>query len=139
MFIFNFSIIILCILRRQILLGVLPTVTTASSRLPTSLNELLSQEERTDKINRWGTIRSMTKEQATSALSPEELETYNNYFAEVREGILKMQELAKLVMIDVEKADGIAPKTKGQRKRDKWARVQKRMAANAAAAIKSPS
>ena len=53
--------------------------------------------------------------------------------------VLKMQELAKLIMIDVEKADGIAPKTKGQRKRDKWARVQKRMAANAAAAIKSPS
>lgn len=81
----------------------------------------------------------MTKEQATSTLTPEELETYNNYFTEVREGVLKMQELAKLIMIDVEKADGIAPKTKGQRKRDKWARVQKRMAANAAAAIKSPS
>ena len=78
----------------------------------------------------------MTKEQAASALSPEELETYNNYFAEVREGVLKMQELAKLVMQDIDKTKEIAPKSKSQRKRDKWARVQARAAANAAAYVK---
>ena len=83
----------------------------------------------------------MTREEASSSgvLSPEELETYNNYFAEVREGVLRMQELARLVMQDVDKAKGIAPKTKGQRKRDKWARVQARAAGNAAAALKTPS
>jgi hypothetical protein len=80
----------------------------------------------------------MTKEQAASALSPEELETYNNYFAEVREGVLKMQELAKLVMQDIDKTKEIAPKSKSQRKRDKWARVQARAAGNAAAALKTP-
>ena len=60
----------------------------------------------------------MTKEEAAANLSGEELETYNNYYAEVRDGVLKMQELAQLMIKDVEKADGIEPKTKGQRKRD---------------------
>lgn len=75
----------------------------------------------------------MTKEEAESNLSAEDLETYNNYYAEVRDGVLKMQELAKLMMEDVDKTKGMEPKTKGQRKRDKWARVQARAAANAAA------
>jgi hypothetical protein len=120
--------------------GTLPAaiVTSSPRSTTTSLNELLSPEERTDKINRWGEIRSMTKEEAASALSPEDLETYNNYFAEVREGVLKMQELARLVMQDVDKTKGIAPKSKSQRKRDKWARVQSRAAGNAAAALKTP-
>ena len=81
----------------------------------------------------------MTKEQASTSLSPEDMETYNNYYAEVRDGVLKMQELVGLIMQSVDKTKGIAPKTKGQRKRDKFARVQARAAGNAAAALKSPS
>lgn len=113
-------------------LGVLPTTTT--SRRTTALNEFLTPEERADKIQRWGEIRAMTKEEAEANLSGEDLETYNNYYAEVREGVLKMQELAQLMMKDVDKAKGQEPKTKGQRKRDMWAKVQARAAANAAAA-----
>ncbi|KAL9189262.1 hypothetical protein ACHAXT_011752 [Thalassiosira profunda] len=75
----------------------------------------------------------MTKEEAAANLAGEELETYNNYYTEVREGVLKMQELAQLMMADVDKTKGMEPKTKGQRKRDKWAKVQARAAANAAA------
>ena len=74
----------------------------------------------------------MTKEEASANLSGEELETYNNYYTEVRDGVLQMQELAQLMMKDVLKADGIQPKTKGQRKRDKWAKVQAREAARVA-------
>jgi len=76
----------------------------------------------------------MTKEEAASNLSGEELETYNNYYTEVRDGVLKMQELAQIMMADVDKGKGVEPKTKNQRKRDKWAKVQARAAANAAAA-----
>ncbi|KAL3815716.1 hypothetical protein ACHAXA_004918 [Cyclostephanos tholiformis] len=124
--------------------GTLPAAITAPSprrttATTTSLNEFLSAEERADKISRWSEIRSMTREEASSSLSPEDLETYNNYYAEVRDGVLKMQELASLIMQSVDKAKGIAPKTKGQRKRDKFARVQARAAGKAAAAIKSPS
>ena len=100
----------------------------------TSLNEIISAEERATKIARWGEIRAMSNEEAAANLSPEDLETYTNYYTEVREGVLKMEELAKLIMQDVDKTKGIAPKTNGQRKRDKWARVQARAAANAAAA-----
>mmetsp|Transcript_24143 Transcript_24143/g.36690 ORF Transcript_24143/g.36690 Transcript_24143/m.36690 type:complete len:131 (+) Transcript_24143:93-485(+) len=113
--------------------GVPPTLTT-SSRTSTALNEFLTPEERADKISRWGEIRSMTKEEAASNLSGEELETYNNYYTEVRDGVLKMQELAQIMMADVDKGKGVEPKTKNQRKRDKWAKVQARAAANAAAA-----
>lgn len=72
----------------------------------------------------------MSAEEAEANLSGEELETYKRYYAETREGVLKMQELAKLMMKDVE-PPRIAPKTKGQRKRDKWAKVQAREAARA--------
>jgi len=75
----------------------------------------------------------MTKEEAASNLDGEELETYNNYYTEVRDGVLKMQELAQLMMQDVDKGKGMAPKTKGQRKRDAWERKQVRAAANLAA------
>lgn len=77
----------------------------------------------------------MTKEEAAANLSGEELETYSNYYTEVREGVLKMQELAQIMMQDVNKSEGIAPKTKGQRKRDMWAKKQHRAACNAAAAL----
>ncbi|KAL7529409.1 hypothetical protein ACHAWF_002968 [Thalassiosira exigua] len=106
-----------------------------SSRRSTALNEFLTPEERADQIQRWGEIRSMTKDEAAAELGPEDLEVYTNYYAEVREGVLKMQELAKLMMEDVDKAKGVEPKTKGQRKRDKWAQVQAREAARAAAAL----
>ena len=75
----------------------------------------------------------MTKDEAEANLSGEELETYNRYYTEVREGVLQMKELAEMMNKDVSKVDGIEPKTKGQRKRDAWARRQARDAANAAA------
>lgn len=107
----------------------------ATTRQSTSLNAFLSPEERADKIARWGEIRAMSKDEAAANLAGEELESYNNYYEEVRDGIVKMQELANIMMADVNKADGIEPKTKGQRKRDMWAKKQARAAANAAAAL----
>jgi hypothetical protein len=74
----------------------------------------------------------MTAEEASSSLSGDELEAYNRYYAEMREGVLKMQELATIMMKGVE-PPRIKPKSKGQRKRDAWARVQARAAANAQA------
>lgn len=75
----------------------------------------------------------MSKEEATAKLSAEDLETYTNYYSEVREGVLSMQELATEMMKDVNKVEGIPPKTKGQRKRDMWAKKVHRAACNAAA------
>jgi len=77
----------------------------------------------------------MTADEAAANLAGEELETYNAYYTEVRDGVLKMQELAAVMMKDVDKASGIAPKTKGQRKRDMWAKKVARKAANEAALL----
>lgn len=98
------------------------------SRPTTALSEFLTPEDRADKIARWGEIRAMTADEASANLEGEELELYNSYYVEVREGVLQMQELAGLVMADVDKTKGIAPKTKGQRKRDAWARKELRLA-----------
>eukprot|EP00985_Skeletonema_marinoi_P031965 scaffold37945_cov164-Skeletonema_marinoi.AAC.4 len=106
-----------------------PPMTT--SRQSTALNAFLTPDERADKIARWGEIRAMTKDEAAANLEGEELETYNRYYEETRDGILKMQELAGLMMKDVE-PPRIAPKSKNQRKRDKWALTQRRAAARAA-------
>lgn len=120
--------------------GVPPTATTTSrARRSTALHEFLTPEERAGQIQRWGEIRAMTKDEAAASLNAEDLELYNNYYAEVREGVLKMQELAKLMMEDVDKAKGVEPKTKGQRRRDMWAKKQARAAANAAACVLSTS
>ena len=110
-----------------------PSPIVRSTTTSTTLFEFLSPEERAPKIERWREIRQMSAEEAAANLSGEELETYNNYYKEVREGVLKMQELAQLMMKDVDKTKGMEPKTKGQRKRDKWAKVQAREAAKAAA------
>ncbi|KAL3777586.1 hypothetical protein ACHAWO_008874 [Cyclotella atomus] len=107
-----------------------PAIQTRS--VSTTLHEVLSPEERAPQIQRWGEIRAMTQEEANSQLQGEELETYNRYYQEVRDGVLKMQELAGIMMKNVD-PPRIMPKTKGQRKRDKWARVQAREAAKAAA------
>jgi len=112
--------------------GVPPIATI--SRRSTALYETLSTEERADKIARWGEIRAMTKDEASANLSGEELEMYNRYYEEMREGVMKMQEFAQFVMKDVDKEKRIKPKSKGQRKRDRWAIVQKREAAKATAA-----
>ena len=74
----------------------------------------------------------MSKDEAAANLSGEELEAYNRYYEEVRDGVLKMQEFAQFMMKDVE-PPRIQPKSKNQRKRDKWAKVQAREAAKAGA------
>jgi len=115
--------------------GVPPTISTraiSQQQSSTTLFAFLTPEERSTQIARWSEIRSMTAEEASSSLSGDELEAYNRYYAEMREGVLKMQELATIMMKGVE-PPRIKPKSKGQRKRDAWARVQARAAANAQA------
>ena len=112
-------------------IGVPPTIQTRSVS-STTLHESLSVEESAPQIARWGEIRAMTQDEANANLAGEELEAYNRYYKEMREGVIKMQELAQIMMKNVE-PPRIAPKTKGQRKRDKWARVQAREAARARA------
>jgi hypothetical protein len=64
-------------------------------------------------------------------LSGEELESYTNYHAGVKEDIERAVEVAKLMLKDLE-PERMKPKGKKQIKRDKWAKVSAIAAARAA-------
>jgi hypothetical protein len=101
--------------------SIAPTIQIRSTT--TNLHESLSVEEREPMIKRWGEIRAMTQEEADAQLKGEELEAYNRYYKEMREGVLSMKALAELMMKDVE-PPRIKPKSKSQRKRDRFLREQ---------------
>mmetsp|Transcript_13570 Transcript_13570/g.19794 ORF Transcript_13570/g.19794 Transcript_13570/m.19794 type:complete len:135 (+) Transcript_13570:36-440(+) len=73
------------------------------------------------KMDRWAEIRSMSPEEAEANLSGDELESYKNNNQLCVDDIEKAKEIAKMMLKSVE-PPRIAPKTKGQRKRDKYAR-----------------
>lgn len=80
--------------------------------------------DRQSKAERWTEIRVLSQEEADAQLSGEELEAYNRYHAEIREGVAKLEDIAKLMLKSLEPPT-VKPKGKKQRKRDKWARKQK--------------
>ena len=77
-------------------------------------------------VERWNEIKVIKPDdtEALSALSEEEKEAYDAYNQHIKEDIEKITSLAELFINDMAKKKEIQPKTKGQRKRDKWARVQ---------------
>merc|ERR1711966_132133 len=115
---------------------VYPTVTrsTALSALPTRDEASPEQAADMDYAQRWGEIKILSREDADSTLSGDELEAYNNYHQHVSDDIARMSQIAEMFVNNLEKKKEMTPKTKGQRKRDKWAQVQAREAAKAAAA-----
>ena len=82
---------------------------------------------------RWGEIKVLSRAEADSQLEGEELEAYNNFYQHVSDDLERMSSIANMIVKSLEKKKEIKPKTKGQRKRDKWAKVQAREAARAAA------
>ena len=117
-------------------LGVAPT---ASGRVSTQLQGFLP----TDQMNanqleikgiqeKWSEIRLMSREDAEKNLEGEWLEAYNRFYEKYDDDMVRMTEIAVNVqkMIEPEKVER---KTKGQRKRDLYAKHQARAAARAAA------
>mmetsp|Transcript_11249 Transcript_11249/g.21042 ORF Transcript_11249/g.21042 Transcript_11249/m.21042 type:complete len:140 (+) Transcript_11249:131-550(+) len=90
--------------------------------------------ERQAKADRWFEIRTLSKEEAEAQLSGEELEAHKRYYAELDEDMAKLQDIAKLMLKSLEPPT-VKPKGKKQRKRDRWAKVQQREAAKAAALV----
>lgn len=83
--------------------------------------------------DKWSEIRQLSKEEAESQLEGEWLEAYNRFFNKYHEDMEKMQQIATIVQKQIEPKK-VERKGKKQRKRDKWAIVQEREAARAAAA-----
>ena len=73
------------------------------------------------KANWWKVIRLLSDEDAEDQLSGDELESYKSYHQAIKDDMVKMTEIAKLMMKSVE-PPRVKPKGKKQRKRDKWAK-----------------
>lgn len=72
----------------------------------------------------------MSKEEAAK-LEPEWKEAYDRYFDKYESDMERMTEIAEKLQRMIE-PPRVEKKTKGQRKRDAWAKVQEREAARAA-------
>merc|ERR1711862_1063912 len=77
-----------------------------------------------EKLQRWKEIRFLSDEEAEATLSSEELEGYKAHHQRVKDDIEKAIELAKM-MCDAIESTGVKPKTKGQKRRDKWQEYKK--------------
>jgi len=87
------------------------------------------------KADSWKEIRFLSDEEAVAQLTGEELESYQGYHAEAKEGLEKMKGIATMMLKSLN-PPLIAPKGKKQRKRDKWEKTSKVLAARAAAELK---
>lgn len=120
-------------------LGVVPTT---SGRVSTQLKGFLPVEQMTtdqlkikDIQEKWAEIRLMDREEAEKTLEGEWLEAYNRFFEKYDDDMTRMTEIAEKVQKMIEPAQA-EKKTKGQRKRDLYAKTLAREAARAAAPLK---
>ena len=82
--------------------------------------------------DKWAEVRHLSREEAESQLDGEWLEAYNRFFNKYDEDMEKMTQILEIVQKQIEPPK-VQKKSKGQKKRDKWAKVQAREAARAAA------
>lgn len=115
-------------------------VKPTATRFSTSISALPAADEVSadlaadmEYMKRWGEIKVLSRADAESTLQGAELEAYNNYHQHITDDVARMSEIANMIVKSLEKKKEMKPKTKGQRKRDKWAKVQAREAARAAA------
>lgn len=73
------------------------------------------------KAIRWKEIRILSDEEAEAQLSGDELESYKSYHQAIKDDMVKMTEIAKMMLKSLE-PPRVQPKGKKQRKRDKWAK-----------------
>lgn len=113
---------------------------TLGSRSHTALSAWISEAEMTpDQLeikkitDKWTEVRHLSREEAEAQLEGEWLEAYNRFYTKYDEDMEKMTEISKMMQKAIEPPK-VAKKSKGQKKRDKWAKIQAREAARAAAA-----
>jgi len=105
--------------------------TTLAARIPEE--EMTADQLEIVRISeKWSKVRLMSSEEAAS-LEPEWKEAYDRYHEKYHKDMEYMMEVAGKVQKLIEPPK-VQKKSKGQKKRDKWAIVQARDAARAAAA-----
>jgi hypothetical protein len=113
--------------------GIAPTAHRTST---TRLSALLPKEEMdTDQLEilkiteRWNEVRLLSKEEAAK-LEPEWKEAYERYYEKYDRDMSMMEEIATKLQSMIEPPN-VKAKTKGQRRRDAWAKKQATAAARA--------
>ena len=114
-------------------LGVAPV---AQSRVGTKLNAQLPEDQMSSdqleikKIQeKWTEIRHLDREEAQKTLEGEWLEAYNNFYEKYDDDMTRMTEIAEKVQKMIEPPK-VEKKTKGQKRRDAYARKLAREAAS---------
>jgi len=82
-------------------------------------------------VNKWREIRFLTREEADAQLDGEWLEAYNRWHEKYEEDMELMMEIKEKVGLLIEPPK-VSKKGLKQKKREKWARAQERMAREAA-------
>jgi len=115
-------------------LGVVPT---CSVRSTSALSALISEDEMSaDQLeikkiaDKWGEVRLMDKD-AIGSLEPEWQEAFNRFYEKYDKDMEYMTEVTEKLQKMIEPPK-VEKKSKGQKKRDAWAKVQAREAARAA-------
>lgn len=119
-----------------LLIGIVPT-TVSWTRTSTALAGMLPEEEMTPdqleikKISeKWADVRHLSREDAEAQLDAEWLEAYNRFYDKYGQDMQKMDDILTIVKKQIE-PERVQKKSKGQKKRDKWAKVQARETARA--------
>lgn len=116
------------------MLGVAPLTARTSTKLHERIPEdqMTADQKEAESIRaKWSQVRHLTKEEAAD-LEPEWKEAYDRYFEKYESDMVAMTEIASKLkgMIEPPK---VQKKSEGQRKRDKWAKMQALQLARAAA------
>ena len=94
--------------------------------------EMTENEKEIKRIQeKWHTVRFLSPEEAAAQLEPEWKEAYDRFNEKYDEDMERMQEIAEKLQNMIE-PPRVEKKSEGQRRRDKWAKVQAREAARAA-------
>lgn len=108
------------------------------TRTRTALSAMIPKEQMDPKQleleeirAKWSEVRHLSKEEAAD-LEPEWQEAHTRFYEKYDADMEKMTEIATKIKKLIEPPK-VERKTKGQRKRDAWAKVQAREAARAAA------
>lgn len=82
--------------------------------------------------DKWSEVRLLDRDAAKDDLEPEWQEAYNRFYEKYDKDMEFMTDVAEKLQNMIEPPK-VEKKTKGQKKRDAWAKVQAREAARAAA------
>lgn len=81
--------------------------------------------------DKWAEVRLLSREEAEATLDEKWLEAYNRFFEKYEDDMTRMTEYAERIIKSIEPPK-IQKKSKGQVRRDKWAKIQAREAYRAA-------